>query len=158
MMWAFLDKHENELEALLGGPASAITPVPSKRGRTFEEQPLRQALSMVQPIREQLVHALTFVPAPDINWRRDYYPACFDPGAFSVAGERVILIEDTWVTGATALSAAGALLRGGAAGVAIVPIARVIDVSFWENQEHPYLAKIRGERRDPFTVEVWPRS
>lgn len=45
-------------------------------------------------------------------------------------GKRVLLVEDAWVTGATAVSAAGSLVEAGAAEVLVLPIARIIDGGF----------------------------
>jgi len=62
--WSFLAEHTTEIHHLLGGEHTVIVPVASKRGRTFASQPLRQAISMVRPMREVLLNALTFVPVP----------------------------------------------------------------------------------------------
>ena len=148
-----------ELSVLLGGDHTAIVPVPSKRGRTFESQPLRQAISMVRPMRELLLNALTYMPSADApDLRRSYYPYCFDPADDTVAGHRVLLIEDTWVTGATALSAAGAIMERDAASVVILPIARVLDLAWWGRQGNVYVPKVEGEDRDPFDLSRWPRG
>jgi len=56
------------------------------------------------------------------------------------------------VTGATALSAAGALLMHGAAAVAILPLARCLDTSYW-GELHPY----RAAADRPYRVAFWPR-
>jgi hypothetical protein len=50
------------------------------------------------------------------------------------------------VTGATAVSAAGVLLGFGAAAVAVLPIARVVDMSFWTDEHHPYRVAARRLR------------
>ena len=134
-----------------------VTPVPSKKGRSYDEHPLQQALSVVTPIKDRLANTLEFVPAPDVNYRRNYYPDCFDSGPQSVDGERVLLIEDSWVTGATALSAAGALLERGAEGVAIMALARVFDTGYWADSGHPYVPRLVGEDRDDFDIDKWPR-
>lgn len=159
LAWSFIELHEERLAAMAGGAIGVVTPVPSKRGRSYMEQPLRQALSAVRPIRDRMADTLQFVPAPDINWRRDYYPQCFDGGPDSVAGQHVLLIEDSWVTGATALAAAGALIGLGARGVAILALARVIDVSFWQGREHPYLERVSADSasREPFDITRWTR-
>ena len=156
--WSFLTTHGAQIHSLLGGEHTAIAPVPSKRGKTFASQALRQAISMVRPMGEILLDALTFVPSPDVtDWRRSYYPFCFDPSADEVAGHRVLLLEDTWVTGATALSAAGALIEHGAESVLILPIARVLDLTFWEAGGNPYVAKVQGGTREGFDIGRWPK-
>lgn len=157
LAWAYLDHHEDRLAAMAGGELTVVTPVPSKRGRAYEDQPLQQALSAIKPIHDRMANALEFVPAAEVNFRRNYYPECFDGGPDKVVGERVLLIEDSWVTGATALSAAGALLMHGAAGVAILTLARVFDISYWADTGHPYYDRLLGEQRVDFRVAEWPR-
>jgi len=157
LAWTYVERHEGALAGLAGGPLTLVSPVPSKRGRSYEDQPLRQALAVVLPLQERLGETLRFVPDPDVNLRRDYYPDCFDGGPTSVVGERVLLIEDSWVTGATALSAAGSLLSRGAEGVAILTLARVFDVNYWTGTDHPYYAHLLGEDRDRFDSDRWPR-
>lgn len=82
---------------------------------------------------------------------REYRPEIFAPVA-EVGGHRIILVEDTWITGATALSAAGALLDAGADSVVITPIARDMKPAF-HGEEHPYLVYIQHE----YELEAWPR-
>ncbi len=79
-----------------------------------------------------------------------------EPGPTEVSDERVILIEDTWVSGATALSAAGALLDRGAESVAILPIARMVEPDPWNScyGGHPYL----GVLETPYDPAEWPRE
>lgn len=76
----------------------------------------------------------------------------FEAGSTGVQGERVVLLEDTWATGATCLSAAGALLRLGAAAVAVLPVCRVVYESFVDEGD-PY----RNNEADMFDVAHWPR-
>jgi len=58
----------------------------------------------------------------------------FDPGRYAtsreLAGASVLLIDDTWVSGSSAQSAAAALRRAGAAHVACVVIGRWLTPSF----------------------------
>jgi predicted amidophosphoribosyltransferase len=53
------------------------------------------------------------------------------PAALGVAGElerrRVLVLDDTWTTGAHALSAVGALRRAGASVAAVVVLGRLVD-------------------------------
>lgn len=44
----------------------------------------------------------------------------------SIAGEHLLLVDDVWTTGATALACAGALLEAGARVVSVVTFARVV--------------------------------
>lgn len=148
LIW--LRQHLDEIEELLGGSASVTTIVPSTRGPDFESQRLRQSLSLAPPIRESLRHALSHVDGESVN-SNEYNPDAFEAGPVSVGGERVLLIEDTWLTGATALSAAGALLREGAEQVVITPLAR----SSFENNCIQVYAERMVQDYDP---TFWPRT
>ncbi len=147
----FISTHGAELTVLLGGPPSIVTVVPSKQGVPNSMQPLRAALARCVSIRPLLRETLIHAQGLEYE-RRQYNAQTFAPGPESVKGERVVLIEDTWVTGATAVSAAGALLRDGASAVAIVPIARMVNVAF-VGKDHPYCIASK-KKYDP---DVWPR-
>jgi hypothetical protein len=155
--WSFIEQHETRLAALAGGDLDIVTPVPSKRGCPFAEQPLQQALRAVKPVASRLAETLRFEPAEGIHVRNDYYPDCFDAGPVRVRGSRVLLVEDSWVTGATALSAGGALLKYGAEAVVVLSIARVLNVDYWRG--HPYLQRVArdSEEREPFDITLWRR-
>ncbi len=60
------------------------------------------------------------------DWKRK----ALEPEAFRVSSdvrtERVLLLEDSWATGSTPLSAAIAVRRAGAATLALVSIARMV--------------------------------
>jgi orotate phosphoribosyltransferase len=79
-----------------------------------------------------------------------------DPSVFDVVCDvedaRIILVEDTWITGATALSAAGALIEAGAEAVVITPIAREMKPAY-HGDDHPYLEYLTA----PYRLTVWPR-
>jgi len=62
-----------------------------------------------------------------------------DPGKFSptqeLASEAVLLVDDTWTTGASAQSAAGALKTSGAGKVAVLVIGRHVNPKWGDNAE-----------------------
>jgi orotate phosphoribosyltransferase len=64
-------------------------------------------------------------------------PRTFDRGKFeavrSLHGEAVLLIDDTWTTGASAQTAAAALRHAGAGPVAAVVIGRHLNREWHEN-------------------------
>jgi adenine/guanine phosphoribosyltransferase-like PRPP-binding protein len=66
-------------------------------------------------------------------------------------GKRILLIDDTLTTGATAQSAASALSNGGATVVGILTIGRMIKPSFRETV-NKYWQRQRDPRR-PFTFD-----
>jgi predicted amidophosphoribosyltransferase len=148
----YLEANSDRIEQLVGGALTVLTIVPSKRGLSFDDQPFRKTLARVPPIRDRLVQTLIHVAGQTVG-RREYNPAAFACGPVRVRGERIVLLDDTWVTGATAVSAAGALLREGAKGVVLLPLARMVDSEFWP-KEHPYRQAMSAVPYDP---AVWPR-
>ncbi len=64
-------------------------------------------------------------------------PRTVDPGKFSptrgLDGESVLLIDDTWTTGANAQSAAGGLKSSGAGAVGILAIGRHVNEDYRDN-------------------------
>jgi hypothetical protein len=145
--------HAANLSGLLGGSPDLLTIVPSKKpGVTFESQHLRLALGLVKALADSLLPTLECVD-PGAYHRTKYAPEMFRAHRTVVRDRRILLIEDTWITGATAVSAAGSLLDAGAQSVVIAPIARDFRVQF-HAEDHPYLARIAGG----YDVRVWPRS
>lgn len=152
LTYRYLNAHDAKFASMLGGQTDFLTIVPSKRGSDYSSQPLRKALAMVEPLKKQLTQTMTFDASHPIR-RREYQPAAFPADRTVVNGARIVLVEDTWVTGATAVSAAGSLLDAGAAGVVILPIARCVDDTYWP-QDHPYRVFIDGEH----DISHWPRG
>ena len=150
----FLDSRGSQISALLIGAPTVITVVPSKRGVLYEHQPLARALSRVDSLKSMLCQTLEHDSKQMVR-HRTYNAAAFVRGPTDVQGERVALIEDSWVSGATATSAAGALLGFGAASVVILPIARVIDPGFWP-ETHPYRDAMKAPF-EPYDSSAWPR-
>lgn len=148
----WLSEHETDIRLLLGGPASYVTVVPSKKAAiAYENQPLRRALSLIAPLASRLRNVLRCTK-PMSERLTTYSPQNFE-AVDDVAGDRIVLVEDTWIRGATALSAAGALLSAGAASVVITPIARDVKPSF-HGEDHPYLSYLTAE----YDLTAWPRS
>lgn len=144
-------EHQHRIASALGGEPSVVTVVPSKRGRPFETQPLRVAMHHVAALRPKLMKVIEHVRNREVA-RQSYVPDAFQVSA-SVANERVLLIEDTWTTGATAISAAGALYLAGARSVLVLPLARKINVDFWSD-DHPYVVAMRRG----WNPVSWPRG
>jgi len=152
----YMRAHRRPIEAILGGPVSMLTLVPSKKpGFTFSTQPLRKALSRVASLATLLKEVLHHVPGAQIG-RSEYRSDAFRRTGISVVRERIVIIEDTWVTGATALSAAGALYAFGVANVLVLPIARLINSSYWST-DHPYREGMVDGTYDPLASTSWPR-
>jgi hypothetical protein len=148
--------HADRISELLDGAPTATTVVPSKRGKPMLEQPLYQVIteavkmdpaSLPQP-RVLLEHT------GDSVLRQSYAPNAFRvPKGQRVSDARVVLLEDSWTSGATCISAAGALLEAGAAQVVVLPIARLVKESFW-GDAHPYLKAMRVS----YDIGRWPRG
>lgn len=154
LLYEFIVAHESAIQRALGGQRDLITVVPSKRGHSFVSQPLRRTLARVQPLAEELREV--------IRYRRDQrlLHRQYDPRVFSlvedVSGSRILLLEDTWVTGATSISAAGHLLDRGAASVLVMPAARMVETAYWQ-ADHPYL-RAMTQPPDPCDPAYWPRA
>lgn len=84
--------------------------------------------------------------------RQKYLPEAFRVVA-DVSDGRILLIEDTWTTGSTAISTAGALLAAGAESVVVLSLARKVNSDYWSDQ-HPYLAAMKR----PWDPKFWPRD
>ena len=77
-------------------------------------------------------------------WRFDAEP--------SVAGQSVLLVDDLWVSGASAQSAAVALRRAGARHVAVIVLGRHIDPA--DPRSRRLAARIEAARYDPAACAV----
>jgi hypothetical protein len=128
----FLFGHERCLgDALGGGGFDLVTTVPSSDRARDEDHPLRWIVGeLVESTRGR--HARLLVRSADSHHGRVFDPDRFEPTR-SLAGERVLLIDDTWTTGANAHSAACALKRAGASTVAAVVIGRHVNRDWDEN-------------------------
>jgi len=103
-------------------PPTHLAVVPSARGRTGPH-PLR---TLISPYLSCCWTEL--VATPDYHQARELDPDRF--AAAPVAGGRILLLDDTWTTGASAQSAAMALRRAGARSVATVVLGRHINPEF----------------------------
>jgi hypothetical protein len=143
VLWRYLDGHERCLAHKAGTDRFAlVTSVPSgDRGRD-ECHPLRPIVSeIVAPTRSRHERLLRRSNATA-------EPRAFDMEKFSAIrpldGEPVLLIDDTWTTGANAQSAAAALRRAGSGPVAAVVIGRHLNRGWHENDRR------LSELRQPF--------
>lgn len=151
LTYLYLAHHESDIATILGGEPDVITFVPSTRGVAPEQQPLRRALGLVAPMNDRLQILARHVPGRTIG-RREYAPDVFAADA-AARGRRIVLIEDTWVTGSRAVSVAGALYDGGAESVVMMPIARMVEPgSSYFPPDLPYF-RWMGEAYD---LERWP--
>lgn len=148
LAFLWISAHESHIEELLGGAADFITIVPSKKGTSYENQKLRRLLV---PFGDRVVQTLRCANATNYQ-RQGYDPRIFEPAGEDVRYRRLIVVEDTWTTGSTAVSACGALLDAGAESVVLTPIARMFN-GVWVGAEHPYRAHLNGS----YDLQFWPR-
>lgn len=146
----YFQSHHQEILEALGGEITALTVVPSKRGIPFDRQPFRKALELAVNFRGEVREFLRHQSGVGVG-RREYKPEAFEGVSLDIHGGRIVLFEDTWVSGATAISAAGRLCELGATSVLVLPIARMIDRQFWP-PDHPYLTAMKRE----YDVRHWP--
>jgi len=143
--------HARPITELLGGEADVVAIVPSTRGKSFQQQPLRETLARSPHLREKLQGVVSHRPGITVP-RRTYTPEAF-ACTESIQGTRVLLVEDLWVSGSKAISTAGAMLEAGAASVLIVPVARLVEAPGFYPAEHPYYAAMAA----PHDYTRWPR-
>lgn len=127
----FTALHLRCVAAVLGGDPAVVTSVPSTRP---QPRPGRHSLetAIMRVGRLAPLYRPLLAPGPVYV---DHNLA--DDEAFALprrlSGERVLLLDDTFTTGARLQSAASALRLNGASAVAAVVIGRVIDPEWNEN-------------------------
>ena len=139
ILWRFLARHERCLATAAGiDRFDIVTSVPSSDRRRDERHPLRWLVGeLIAPTRGRYQRLLR-------PGRTDLPPRTFTDTKFKamtkpLQGHTVLLIDDTWTTGATAQSAAAALKQAGAGPVAAVVIGRHLNREWHENDR-----RIRG--------------
>jgi predicted amidophosphoribosyltransferase len=132
VLWRFLAEHEACVARAAGTRRfGLVTTVPSSDPDRDAGHPLQRIVGdLVTPTRERYEHLLTRSPA-DVA-ERSFSAEKYAPKR-PLAGEAVLLIDDTWTTGANAQSAAAALRRAGAGTVVAVVIGRHVNRGWREN-------------------------
>ena len=134
----FVFEHGDCIRAAAGREWDTVTNVPSKQPRTGRH-PLEQAIALGQPLASQYERLLEPDEADSISRTQgsDRGFRTID----NVEGKRVLLVDDTFTSGATFQSAASRLALDGADVVAGVVLGRVINPDFndetrelWERQ------------------------
>lgn len=131
MIARFTEHHFECISASLGGAPDLVTSVPSTRSEPRPGQhPIQAAVLRVAKLAP-LHEALLVRGSAAVGHRQA------NEQAFAVtrplAGERILLIDDTYTSGARVQSAASALHLASAAAVTGVVIGRVIDPSWNDN-------------------------
>jgi predicted amidophosphoribosyltransferase len=134
LLGRFLVRHESCLAASAGATTfDLVTTVPSGQVGRDEYHPLRrlvgERVALTAGRHERLLHRSNAAVQPRV----------FDPTRYQavrpLAGANVLLIDDTWTTGASAQSAAAALKAAGAARVGAVVIGRHLNREWFENDQ-----------------------
>jgi predicted amidophosphoribosyltransferase len=132
VLWRFLAEHEACVARGAGAEHfELVTTVPSSDAARDAGHPLRRIVGeLVKPTRGRYERLLVR-SAAEVSERM------FSPEKYAarrrLAGEAVLLIDDTWTTGANAQSAAAALRRVGAGSVAVVVLGRHVNRGWREN-------------------------
>jgi predicted amidophosphoribosyltransferase len=147
VLWRFLAAHEQCVASAADTNSfDVVTTVPSGDRTRDEGHPLRRIVSeLVGPTRdrsERLLDRSEQQISP-----REFSPEKFTP-RHELHGEAVLLIDDTWTTGASAQSAAATLKAAGAGRVGAVVIGRHLNREWHENDR-----RLRGISR-PFDWDV----
>jgi predicted amidophosphoribosyltransferase len=132
VLWRHLAQHERCLASAAGVERfTRVTVVPSGTASRTSQHPLQEIVSgLVEPTRGRYTPLL----------RRTAHPVSlhsFSPDRFAatsaLSGEAVLLIDDTWTTGASAQSAAATLKKAGSGPIAAVVIGRHLNRDWGEN-------------------------
>jgi len=132
LLWRFLAGHERCLAHEAGvAHFDLVTTVPSTTAQRDEPQPLARIVGeLCGPTRDRYQPLL--VRGRDPTPPHDFDTHKFEPTR-ALDRAAILLIDDTWTTGATAQSAAAALKRAGARTVAAVAIGRHLKRDWREN-------------------------
>jgi hypothetical protein len=143
VLWRFLAEHEPCLARGVGIERfDCVATVPSGDPERDEQHPLRWVVgTVVGPTRDRherlLRRSSSVIPARQVD-------ASKFQASRRLEGCAVLLVDDTWTTGASAQSAAAALKSAGAGPVAAVVIGRHLNREWHENDR-----RLRGITR-PF--------
>jgi predicted amidophosphoribosyltransferase len=134
VLWRFLAGHERCLARAAGSDGfEIVTTVPSSDPVRDEAHPLRWIVGeLVASTRSRHERLLTRSRAEAPS--REFSPSRYLT-ARSLLGEDVLLIDDTWTTGASAQSAAAALRAAGCGAVGAVVIGRHVNREWGNNDE-----------------------
>lgn len=134
LLSTFLGRHEGCVAQAAGVRGfEIVTTVPSSDPRRDESHPLRRIVSAIEETEDRHERLLRRTSEP-------MAPRTFDPRGFRAIrrldGQSVLLIDDTWTTGASVESAAAALRAAGAGTVAAVVVGRHLNREWHDNDEH----------------------
>lgn len=134
VLWRFLVAHEQCIARERNAESfEVVTTVPSSSLDRDAEHPLRDIVGrLVEPTARRYRRLLR--PTTAETDRRAVDLRRYEVADTNV-GESVLLIDDTWTTGASAQSAAGVLKEAGAEFVAVVVIGRHVHDDYADNAQ-----------------------
>jgi predicted phosphoribosyltransferase len=133
VLWRHLAVHERCVVRAAGveGAFDLVTTVPSVDAARDEHHPLRHIVADITgPTRER--HERLLTRSSKLVAARAFDREKYEPTR-QLHGSSVLLIDDTWTTGANAQSAAASLKAAGAGAVAAVVIGRHLNREWHEN-------------------------
>jgi hypothetical protein len=144
MLARFMGLHRGCIERALGAPIDVVMTVPSTRLpiRTGVH-PLQLAVQQVSSLNDLHRVGLRRGPAPVGHLLANDRAFGVE---IDVSGLTILLVDDTFTSGARAQSAVSALVFAGAARVSVLTVGRVIDPTFNDNCQRIW----RWARRRPF--------
>jgi len=149
-LWRWLAKHEGCLATAVGRGFDLVTTVPSASGRT-DEHPLTAIAGRIvvgTADRFRLVLELNRTDVESREQAADRFITTAD-----VRGRTVLVIDDTWTTGANMQSASAALKQAGATSVGGVAIGRWFAADWRDNAAWLKEAKRRDWSWDICCIE-----
>ena len=134
VLWRFLALHEGCLARSAGVDGfGLLTTVPSSSIERDGAHPLAHLVGeTVAPTRSRYRRLLVRSATPVAE--RSVDPGKFNPTA-NLQGEPILLIDDTWTTGANVQSATAALKIAGAGPVGVLVLGRHINEDFGDNAQ-----------------------
>jgi phosphoribosylpyrophosphate synthetase len=147
LLYLGLMVHEKCVEARVGQPIDVRLTIPSLKGRPGAHPLFTMALNMNAVNESPLLTAqLTECYDRDVSERRFALRPSVD-----LTGRHVLLLDDTWTSGANAHSAALTLRGSGAHRVSVMVIGRWLVPRFGRNAEF-----IRDRLHDPYDPRLCP--
>jgi predicted amidophosphoribosyltransferase len=134
VLWRFTASHERCLARRVEIDGfDVVTTVPSSSRERDEHHPLRRLVGeVIAPTRTRYQRLLMRSGTPVSE--RTVDPGKYSPTA-DLHGESILLIDDTWASGANVQSAAGALKTAGAGTVGVIVIGRHVKDDFRGNAD-----------------------
>jgi predicted amidophosphoribosyltransferase len=135
VLWRHLDRHEACLAQAAGTMAfELVTAVPSSTRARADSHPLHRVAGELTGATRARYRRLLRRSRQAVN-PRAFSAEKYEP-TIAIEGKSVLLIDDTWTTGANAQSAAAALKAAGAGPIGAVVIGRHVNREWRHNDRH----------------------